>query len=149
MRAIIPFFFCSLLLLACESGQSDQAADNSENYIVEFHDAGIKISCEDFVIDKSAPKDDSCNKKATVKNGKVKITPKVEEWLSAVNGNNAPKGKITVTKKSQEGKAEKKWTISKGKPTKWSGPGLSAKGNETAMEELTLCIEDISIEILD
>jgi hypothetical protein len=39
------------------------------------------------------------------------------------------------------------WTLTRARPSKWTGPTLAAKGaSDVAMEELVLVCEDISFE---
>lgn len=38
------------------------------------------------------------------------------------------------------------WTLENARPSKWSGPSLSAKGTDVAMEELVLVCEDLQFE---
>lgn len=67
------------------------------------------------------------------------------EWIKEVrDGKQDQRKTVTIILKDETGtKDAMKWTLKEARPTKYTGPSLNGKGNEIAIEELTLACEQI------
>ena len=70
------------------------------------------------------------------------------EWLNQVrDGSQTALRSVTITLLSEDRAAEAvKWRLKNARPIKYTGPALSGKGTELAIEELVLACEGIDIE---
>ncbi len=70
------------------------------------------------------------------------------EWLNQVrDGSQTALRPVTITLQSEDRTAEvMKWKLMNARPIKYTGPALSGKGTELAIEELVLACERIDIE---
>jgi phage tail-like protein len=65
-------------------------------------------------------------------------------WLKTVRDGTDDERQITITLLDEARQPVASWAIRNGRPKKWTGPTLAAKGGgEVAMEELTICHEGI------
>jgi len=62
-------------------------------------------------------------------------------WITS-SGKQAPRD-LTLLLKDEKGAPVHRWALSRATPLKSTGPTLSAKGNDVAMEELVLSCETI------
>lgn len=69
------------------------------------------------------------------------------KWLNEVrNGSQEQLKMVTISLKSEDHKTTvQKWKLTNARPIKYTGPSLSGKGNEVAVEELVLASERIDI----
>jgi len=70
------------------------------------------------------------------------------QWLKEVREGNQDTRATTTIELLNENRSDTvmTWTLKGTRPSKWSGPQLSAKSTEVAMEELVLVCEDFDIE---
>ncbi len=70
------------------------------------------------------------------------------EWLNQVrDGSQTALRAVTITLQSEDRAAEAmKWKLTNARPIKYTGPALSGKGTELAIEELVLACERIDLE---
>lgn len=71
------------------------------------------------------------------------------EWVEQVRaGNMAAAATVTIELQSEDrADTVATWTLTRARPSKWTGPALAAKGaSDVAMEELTLVCEDVRYE---
>ncbi|VVB89330.1 T4-like virus tail tube protein gp19 [uncultured archaeon] len=69
-------------------------------------------------------------------------------WINDVrNGKQDALRPVTITLQSEDRIAEaQKWKLLNARPIKYTGPALSGKGTELAIEELVLACERIEVE---
>jgi phage tail-like protein len=85
----------------------------------------------------------------TLKRGVIGELALLHNWLKAVrDGGNDDKVLLTVTiillAEDRTTKAQT-WTLSKARPMKYTGPSLTGKGTDVAIEELVLACEHIEV----
>jgi phage tail-like protein len=71
------------------------------------------------------------------------------QWVSQVrSGNMQARATVVIQLRSEDNAGVvAAWTLTRARPSKWTGPTLAAKGaSDVAMEELVLVCEDISFE---
>lgn len=70
------------------------------------------------------------------------------EWLNQVrDGSQTALRLVTITLQSEDRATDaQKWKLTNARPIKYTGPALSGKGTELAIEELVLACERIDIE---
>ena len=68
-------------------------------------------------------------------------------WLKAARSRGVQvRRTLTIALKDEKGSPIQRWKVSGAWPQKWTGPTLSGKGNDVAIEELVLSSEGIEIE---
>jgi phage tail-like protein len=71
------------------------------------------------------------------------------QWVSQVrSGNMQARATVVIQLRSEDNAGVvATWTLTRARPSKWTGPTLAAKGaSDVAMEELVLVCEDIAYE---
>lgn len=66
-------------------------------------------------------------------------------WINPA-GQPADGRNLVVTLRDEKGAPVRRWILHGARPVKWTGPALSAKGGDVAMEELVLSGEGLSVE---
>lgn len=81
----------------------------------------------------------------TLKRGVLGDPKTLYGWLHSVrNGSQDERRDVTVELYAEDGTGPvQEWTLKDARPTKYSGPTLSGKGTDVAIEELTLACERI------
>jgi phage tail-like protein len=69
-------------------------------------------------------------------------------WLDQVRGGaqEASLRSVTIELLSEEGEAVQTWSLKGARPIKYTGPALSGKATDVAVDELVLACEDVSQE---
>ena len=69
-------------------------------------------------------------------------------WLDQVRGGaqEASLRSVTIELLSEEGEAVQTWSLKGARPIKYTGPALSGKATDVAIDELVLACEDVSQE---
>ena len=71
------------------------------------------------------------------------------DWVDKVRkGSQEELKTVTITLLSEDHTPVMKWNLTNARPMKWTGPSLSAKGTDLAIEELTLAAEKIDLELV-
>ncbi len=82
----------------------------------------------------------------TLKRGVVGATD-LFQWLDTFRQGKDDPREVTITLLDEARNAVAAWVLRAARPKKWTGPTLAAKGGgEVAMEELSLCCENIKYE---
>ena len=83
----------------------------------------------------------------TLKRGLLGDTSTLYDWINQVrNGNQKMLRTVTVQLLSEDhATVAQAWELKNARPTKYTGPSLSAKGTDVAIEELVLACERIDI----
>lgn len=85
----------------------------------------------------------------TLKRGVIGDLATLYEWINAVrNGSQTALRTVTIQLQSED-HAEtpvQSWKLMNARPTKYTGPSLSGKGTDVAIEELVLASERIDLE---
>ncbi len=82
----------------------------------------------------------------TLKRGLV-VATSLSEWINSARSSPASAGKqLTITLRNEANQLTEVYKLSHAIPTKYTGPTLSGKGTDVAIEELVLVCENISIE---
>jgi phage tail-like protein len=83
----------------------------------------------------------------TLKRGLIGDTATLYSWINEVrNGNQQALRSVTVQLLSEDhANIAQSWVLKNARPTKYTGPSLSAKGTDVAIEELVLACERIDI----
>jgi phage tail-like protein len=83
----------------------------------------------------------------TLKRGLLGDPATLYGWINEVrNGNQRMLRTVTVQLMSEDHSAvAQSWKLSNARPTKYTGPSLSAKGTDVAIEELVLACERIEV----
>ena len=82
----------------------------------------------------------------TLKRGLIDSTS-LSNWItSARSSPMSAKKQVTITLRNEANQPTEVYKLSHAIPTKYTGPSLSAKGTDVAIEELVLVCENISIE---
>jgi phage tail-like protein len=80
----------------------------------------------------------------TLKRGVVTSTA-LSRWLSSVRSGPPSRRDIVLLQRDSAGAPIHSWRLSKVLPMKYTGPTLSDKGNDVAIEELVLSVESIEL----
>jgi phage tail-like protein len=67
-------------------------------------------------------------------------------WFDAVRDGNLVRRDVTIVLLDAERAPVRRWRLSRAYPIKYTGPTLSAKGNEVVIEEVVLSCEGLEIE---
>jgi phage tail-like protein len=83
----------------------------------------------------------------TLKRGLIGDVGTLYGWINEVrNGNEAALRSVTIQLRSENhNDVAQEWKLSNARPTKYTGPTLSAKGTDVAIEELVLACERIDV----
>lgn len=66
------------------------------------------------------------------------------EWLELVRtGKQDASSTVVIEMRSEDNNTVATWTLTRARPSKWTGPTFGAKSTEVAMEELVFVAEDI------
>lgn len=86
----------------------------------------------------------------TLKRGVVGDVETLFGWIKSLResgvGGDSNLRTVTITLQNEEHSDVMKWILKNARPTKYTGPSLSGKGSEVAMEELVLACERIDVE---
>jgi phage tail-like protein len=67
-------------------------------------------------------------------------------WITQVrDAGSSPRHDVVIILRNEAGRPVQSWKLSGAKPQKYTGPTLGGKGNDVAIEELTLSHEGIEI----
>src|SRR5579862_1540235 len=82
----------------------------------------------------------------TLKRGLIDSTS-LSNWITSARSSpmNAKK-QVTITLRNEANQTAEVYKLSQATPTKYTGPSLSGKGSDVAIEELVLACENIVIE---
>jgi len=81
----------------------------------------------------------------TLKRGVFANDRKLIDWLNGVGLNRGTRATITIKLLDERGRPTMTWALSNAWPTKFSGPNLSAAGNEVAVDTLELAYDGLTI----
>ena len=82
----------------------------------------------------------------TLKRGLI-VATNLWKWINSARSSPASaKKQVTITLRNEANQPTDVYTLSHAIPTKYTGPSLSGKGTDVAIEELVLVCENISIE---
>ena len=83
----------------------------------------------------------------TLKRGVIGELETLYSWINEVrNGNQRAYRGVSIQLVSEDGTAVvQEWKLTNARPTKYTGPSLSAKGTDVAIEELVLACERIDL----
>ena len=82
----------------------------------------------------------------TLKRGLIGDLSTLYEWIKAVReGSQTMLRKVRIILQSEDHRDVQEWQLTNARPTKYTGPSLSAKGNDVAIEELVLACERIDL----
>lgn len=70
----------------------------------------------------------------------------LQNWLAQVRDGSLRASDVLITQLNPSGQAMLSWRLRNTVPRKFTGPGLTAKGNDVAIEELVLSTESIQWE---
>ena len=84
----------------------------------------------------------------TLKRGVIGDLDTLYGWLDQVrNGSQTALRTVTIQLQSEDHAAVvQEWKLTNARPTKYTGPSLSAKGTDVAIEELVLACERIDLQ---
>lgn len=69
------------------------------------------------------------------------------QWLELVRtGKQDASSTVVIEMRSEDNNTVATWTLTRARPSKWTGPTFGAKSTEVAMEELVFVAEDIQFE---
>jgi phage tail-like protein len=68
------------------------------------------------------------------------------QWVKSVRDGKHDRRQVTITLLDEARQPVASWVLRNAQPKKWTGPTLSSKGGEVAMEELSLVHEGIDYE---
>ncbi len=81
----------------------------------------------------------------TLKRGVVNSSS-LWDWITQARSTGAAlRSNATITLRDETGRAVQSWKLINARPVKYTGPTLSGKGNDVAIEELVLSSESIEI----
>lgn len=80
----------------------------------------------------------------TLKRGLV-ASAQLSSWIKLA-GTPAARRNLVVTLRDEKGAPARRWILHGTLPVKWTGPELSAKGGDVAMEDLVLSHEGLTVE---
>ncbi len=83
----------------------------------------------------------------TLKRGIVGL--QLWDWRKTVMGGKTERKAGSITLQNEAREAVIRWTFQEGWPSKWEGPSLNAKNNETAVETLEIAVEELLMEKVD
>jgi phage tail-like protein len=88
------------------------------------------------------------NPDVTLKRGVIGDLDTLYGWLDQVrNGSQTALRTVTIQLQSEDHAAVvQEWTLTNARPTKYTGPALTGKGTDVAMEELVLACERIELQ---
>ena len=78
----------------------------------------------------------------TLKRG-ITASKELHDWLDSVRTGVAKRKSGAIILLDDARKPVVRWQFSEAFPRKWEGPNLDAKGNDVAIETLTLCCENL------
>ena len=78
----------------------------------------------------------------TLKRG-ITASKELHDWLDSVRNGVAKRKSGAIILLDDARKPVVRWRFSEAFPRKWEGPNLDAKGNDVAIETLTLCCENL------
>ena len=78
----------------------------------------------------------------TLKRG-ITASKELHDWLDSVRNGVAKRKSGAIILLDDARKPVVRWQFSEAFPRKWEGPNLDAKGNDVAIETLTLCCENL------
>lgn len=81
----------------------------------------------------------------TLKRG-ITTSKELQEWLESIRNGVANRKNGVIVLLDDERKPVVRWKFVNAFPRKWEGPNLDAKGNDVAIETLTLCCEGLERE---
>jgi phage tail-like protein len=82
----------------------------------------------------------------TLKRGLIGDLNTLYEWIKAVReGSQTQLRKVRIILQSEDHRDVQEWQLVNARPSKYTGPSLSAKGNDVAVEELVLACERIDV----
>ncbi len=84
----------------------------------------------------------------TLKRGVIGELELLHKWLKAVrDGGNGPDVllSVTIVLLSEDHKEVQTWKLTNARPMKYTGPSLTGKGTDVAIEELVLACEHIEV----
>ncbi|MBN1608920.1 MAG: phage tail protein [Polyangiaceae bacterium] len=84
----------------------------------------------------------------TLKRGVIGDLETLYQWIDQVrNGSQEALRTVTIQLQSEDrsGEAVQEWALRNARPTKYTGPTLSGKGTDVAIEELVLACERIEL----
>src|SRR5262245_16154119 len=82
----------------------------------------------------------------TLKRGVIGDLTTLYEWIKAVReGSQTMLRKVRIILQSEDHRDVQEWQLINARPTKYTGPSFSAKGNDVAVEELVLACERIDL----
>ena len=84
----------------------------------------------------------------TLKRGVIGDLETIYRWLDAVrNGSQTELKTVTIELMDEERKSPvQKWVLSNARPIKYTGPALTGKGTDVAIEEIVLSCESIEVQ---
>lgn len=84
----------------------------------------------------------------TLKRGVIGDLQTLYNWINEVrNGSQTALRTVTIELQSEDHSATvQSWKLTNARPTKYTGPSLSGKGTDVAIEELVLAAERIDLE---
>ena len=81
----------------------------------------------------------------TLKRG-ITASKELQDWLDSVRNGVASRKNGVILLLDDERQPVVRWKFLNAFPRKWEGPNLDAKGNDVAIETLTLCCEGLERE---
>ena len=78
----------------------------------------------------------------TLKRG-ITASKELSDWLDSVRNGVAKRKSGAIILLDDARKQVVRWRFSEAFPRRWEGPSLDAKGNDVAIETLTLCCENL------
>ena len=81
----------------------------------------------------------------TLKRG-ITASKDLQDWFESVRNGVAARRNGAIVLLDDERKPVVRWTFANAFPRKWEGPNLDAKGNDVAIETLTICCESLERE---
>lgn len=83
-----------------------------------------------------------------LKRGILKGDNEFEQWLSTIKLNQVERREITISLLNEDHEAVAIWQVLNAWPCKVVGPSLNSTSNEVAVEEIELCHEGLTMEVL-
>lgn len=83
-----------------------------------------------------------------LKRGILKGDNELAEWLSTIKLNEVERRDITISLLNEDHQPVVTWNVFKAWPCNLKGPQMNSTSNEVAIEEIELCHEGLTVEVL-